>query len=175
MINNTINTQRVFIGLGSNLLQPIKQVTEALQELGRLPKTTLIGHSSLYQSEPVGPPGQGDYINAVAALETSLEPLALLDQLQTIEQQHQRVRETHWGPRTLDLDLLLYGQQHIQLDRLTVPHPYLSERNFVLQPLSEVYANALLPDGTTVASLALQVGNQGLQRLTELRPMTIAD
>lgn len=175
MNSSTVNTQRAFIGLGSNLQQPITQVTEALRELEQLPNTTLVGHSSLYQSEPVGPPGQDDYINAVAALETSLEPLALLDQLQAIEQQHQRVRETHWGPRTLDLDLLLYGQQHIQLDRLTVPHPYLSERNFVLQPLSEVHTNVTLPDGTAVATLALQVGNQGLQRLTDLHPMTIAD
>ncbi len=141
---------KCFIGLGSNLENPVTQVTTALLELERLDQCRNLIHSSLYRSDPVGPPGQPDYINAVASLETSLQPLELLDAMQAIEQQHQRVRIQHWGPRTLDLDLLLFGDQLINNDRLTVPHSYLQERNFVLFPLAEIAPNLSIPAGKTL-------------------------
>jgi 2-amino-4-hydroxy-6-hydroxymethyldihydropteridine diphosphokinase len=144
---------RAWIGLGSNLEDPLAQVSTALQELRLLPDTTLAARSSLYRSDPVGPPGQPDYINAVAALDTRLEPEALLDALQAIEQMHQRVRKIHWGPRTLDLDLLLYGDQVISTPRLTVPHAYMTERNFVLWPLAELAPELILPDGRPLNTL----------------------
>ena len=144
---------RAWIGLGSNLEDPLAQVSTALQELKLLPDTTLAARSSLYRSDPVGPPGQPDYINAVAALDTRLEPEALLDALQAIEQMHQRVRKIHWGPRTLDLDLLLYGDQVISTPRLTVPHAYMTERNFVRWPLAELAPELILPDGRPLNTL----------------------
>lgn len=142
---------KCFIGLGSNLENPVTQVATALLELERLDQCRNLIHSSLYRSDPVGPPGQPDYINAVASLETSLQPLELLDAMQAIEQQHQRVRIQHWGPRTLDLDLLLFGDQQINNDRLTVPHSYLQERNFVLFPLAEIAPNLSIPAGKTLS------------------------
>ncbi|UTA48664.1 2-amino-4-hydroxy-6-hydroxymethyldihydropteridine diphosphokinase [Simiduia sp. 21SJ11W-1] len=152
------------IGLGSNLGDPRAQLARAFEGLSALPGTRLVARSSLYQSVAVGPT-QPDYLNACALLHTSLEPLALLDQLQAIEQAHKRERLTHWGPRTLDLDLLLYGNQRIDLPRLTVPHAYLCERNFVLYPLHEIYPQACLPDGRTLASLLEQCTMKGLSRL----------
>ena len=141
-----------YIGLGSNLEGPLAQVNCAFDELAELPLTSLLARSSIYSSHAVGPE-QPDYINAVALLDTRLAPLALLDALQAIEQAHQRVRIQHWGPRTLDLDLLLYGDQIIEEERLTVPHPYLTQRSFVLYPLADITPNLHLPDGTRLADL----------------------
>ncbi|NDL70944.1 2-amino-4-hydroxy-6-hydroxymethyldihydropteridine diphosphokinase [Vreelandella alkaliphila] len=131
-----------YIGLGSNLDDPISQIRHALSELGELPLCQLVATSSLYTTRPVGPQDQPDFINAVAALETKLSPLALLDQLQALEQRHRRRRLQHWGPRTLDLDLLLYDQEMIKRPRLQVPHPYMHERAFVLVPLEELVSTA---------------------------------
>lgn len=129
----------VFVGLGSNLSDPVYQVRTALVALAQIPETRVMAISSLYQSAPMGPQDQNDYINAVAQLETTLEPVALLDQLQAIEQVHGRERkEERWGPRTLDLDLLLYGEQVIDVPRLQVPHYGMAERAFVLLPLQEL-------------------------------------
>lgn len=144
---------RCYIGLGSNLEEPRQQVSRALEELAQIPQSRLVDASSLYRSDPVGPPGQPDYINAVACLETELEAHALLDQLQAIEQAHDRVRKIHWGPRTLDLDLLLYGDQTINTERLTVPHAFMTERGFVLWPLAEIAADLTLPDGQKLEQL----------------------
>ncbi|WP_151671832.1 2-amino-4-hydroxy-6-hydroxymethyldihydropteridine diphosphokinase [Nitrincola schmidtii] len=141
---------RCFIGLGSNLNDPIKQVQSALIELAEHPYITLIGQSRLYRSEPVGPEGQPDYINAVAEIYTQLEPLPLLDALQQIENAHQRLRLQHWGPRTLDLDLLLYGEITLNTERLIVPHPFITERNFVLRPLADLDSELSLPDGQKI-------------------------
>jgi len=141
-----------FIGLGSNLDDPIDQVQRALLELAALPQTLLTAHSSLYRSDPVGPPGQPDYINAVAQLDTCLGAEALLDQLQRLEQLHRRRRIVRWGPRTLDLDLLLFGAEQIDTPRLTVPHPYLNQRSFVIYPLCELQPELTLPDGTPLAT-----------------------
>lgn len=158
-------SDRCFVGLGSNLEEPTAQVTNALTELSKLPQTQLRQASSLYASKAVGPGNQPDYINAVACLSTELDPESLLNQLQAIEQAHQRQRTLRWGPRTLDLDILLFAQQTICTERLTVPHPYLPERNFVLQPLLEIAPQLALPDGTRVALLAQYCGTAGLRKL----------
>lgn len=160
---------QAYIGLGSNLADPLGQVTRALKELASLPATRLIKQSSLYQSRAIGPE-QPDYINAVALLETNLEPIELLDALQAIEQAHSRVRVQHWGPRTLDLDLLLYGDKTIQHPRLIVPHPYLTQRGFVLYPLADIDPNLHLPNGQSLQSLVNQSTFDGLVRLPEAAP-----
>ena len=147
---------RAYVGLGSNLENPLQQVTDALQELQAIPNTKQVEHSRLYRSDPVGPPGQPDYINAVACLETSLEAEQLLDELQAIEQSHDRVRVQHWGPRTLDLDILLFGDQVINTERLTVPHAFMCERSFVLYPLAEIEPNLVLPNGDHLSEILLE-------------------
>jgi len=164
-VSNTA-IQRAWIGLGSNLDDPHTQVSTALNELAQLPDSSLIMHSSLYRSDPVGPPGQPDYINAVAALDTQLPPEALLDALQAIEQAHQRVRKIHWGPRTLDLDLLLYGNETIATPRLSVPHPFMTQRNFVLWPLAEIAPELILPDGHSLQALLLQCPLGTLEKIS---------
>lgn len=165
-----VNEVRVFIGLGSNLPgeldSPQQQIFSALQELDALPQTRLVQASPLYQSRAVGPE-QPDYINAVAQLGTRLEPLALLDALQALEQQHRRVRLQHWGPRTLDLDLLLYGNDTIDHPRLTVPHAFLTQRAFVLYPLADLAPELVLPCGTSLLPLLDNCSTDGLQRFIE--------
>lgn len=142
----------VFIGLGSNLSDPEGQVRTALATLSKHPDIEGLLSSSLYSSKPVGPQDQPDFVNAVASFTTSLEALELLDLLQSIEQSHQRVRERHWGPRTLDLDLLFFQGQIINNDRLTVPHPYALERGFVLLPLAELAPDFILHSGRTASA-----------------------
>ncbi|GGC00134.1 2-amino-4-hydroxy-6-hydroxymethyldihydropteridine pyrophosphokinase [Marinobacterium zhoushanense] len=158
-------TVRCFIGLGSNLDDPQQQVLSAFDELAKLDGCRLGTRSSLYRSDPVGPQDQPDFINAVAELYTSLEAEALLDQLQAIEQHHRRVRERHWGPRTLDLDLLLYGNDLIDTARLHVPHPYMRERGFVLWPLAEIAPELTLPGGGALDSLLALCPMGTLERL----------
>jgi len=135
----------VYIGLGSNLADPLAQLHRAITELAQLPQSRLQAQSSLYRSAPIGPQNQPDYLNAVVVLETALPPLALLAELQAVEAAHQRMRGERWGPRTLDLDLLLYADQIIDLPALTVPHPGLYERNFVLYPLAEIAPGLEIP------------------------------
>lgn len=158
-----------YIGLGSNLDDPVSQIRQALRELDTLPLCQLVAQSSLYATRPIGPQDQPDFINAVAALETTLSPLALLDQLQRLEQRHRRRRLRHWGPRTLDLDLLLYDQATIARPRLQVPHPHMHERAFVLAPLEElVSATQLEPIVLYQQPLAewlKQLEQSGIQRL----------
>lgn len=149
-----------YIGLGSNLADPVAQLTQAFTELEQIPSTYLLQPSSLYRSAPVGPQDQPPFINAVALLSTELEPLELLDALQAIEQAHQRVRIQHWGPRTLDLDLLLYDQRQIEHPRLIVPHPYMTQRGFVLVPLEEIAPLLALPSGETVTELLAALPEQ---------------
>ena len=156
----------VFVGLGSNLEGPLEQVERAITELAELPQTELLGVSPWYQSTAVGPGGQDDYINGVAQLHTRLTPLELLDQLQGIEAAHQRVRRIHWGPRTLDLDILLYDGLTLAQERLTLPHPFMMQRNFVLVPLSDLAPDWVLPSGKTVRELCDAIGRDGLAPLT---------
>ena len=159
-----------YIGLGSNLDEPLNQVRSALDELAALPQSHCLAQSSLYRSPPMGPQDQPDYINAVALLETTLEPLALLAQLQRIEAQHHRQRGLErWGPRTLDLDLLLYDDTEMTTPTLTVPHPGLYERNFVLYPLMEIVAaresDLAIPGRGMLSELMAKCDRDGLERL----------
>ncbi|MDX1344344.1 MAG: 2-amino-4-hydroxy-6-hydroxymethyldihydropteridine diphosphokinase [Sedimenticolaceae bacterium] len=154
---------RALIGLGSNLDNPRDQVVEALQELSETDGIRLLARSSLYLSEPLGPQDQPDFINAAAAIETTLEPLSLLEVLQAIEQRHGRKRERHWGPRTLDLDLLLYDDEQIRHPDLTVPHPAIAERSFVLLPLQEIAPGLVIPGLGSVESLLEKLGNPVLE------------
>jgi 2-amino-4-hydroxy-6-hydroxymethyldihydropteridine diphosphokinase len=156
---------RAWIGLGSNLDDPRRRVEDALEALDHLPLSRRLAASSLYASPPLGPPDQPDFINAVACLATRLSPLALLDQLQGLEQRHRRVRRRHWGPRTLDLDLLLFDDRRLAVPRLRVPHPGMAHRAFVLVPLIEVEPTLTLPDGTALQVLAMRLGDEGLRRL----------
>lgn len=157
--------QTTYIGLGSNLENPRQQLSDALQALAYLPDTRLEQCSSFYASDSLLP-GQSRYLNAVARLATHLPPLALLDALQRIEQDHGRVRKEHWGPRTLDLDILLYGDGHIDAPRLQVPHPQMAFRSFVLYPLHELAPELVLPDGRSLASLLDSCPMLGLERVT---------
>ena len=158
-------THTAYIGIGSNLGDPVGQIQQALAELEQLPQSQLVQTSSLYGSKPMGPQDQPDYVNAVAKLETELSPLDLLDALQQLEQDHQRIRERRWGPRTLDLDIVLFDQQSIQLPRLTVTHVGMHQRNFVLYPLAEISPEPSLPDGTSLQQL---LDNCPLAELTKL-------
>ena len=134
-----------YVGLGSNLEDPARQVETALQELDHLPHTRLVRRSSLYRTAPVGYADQPDFINAVAQLETGLPADRLLDELQALEARHGRRRSFPNAPRTLDLDLLLFGDLVLQTERLTLPHPRMRERAFVLEPLREIAPDLELP------------------------------
>jgi 2-amino-4-hydroxy-6-hydroxymethyldihydropteridine diphosphokinase len=135
-----------YIGLGSNLDDPDHQVRSACAELATIDDTQLVAVSSLYRSAPLGPADQPDYANAVAEIATSLTAEALLDALQHIENRHGRQRgAVRWGARTLDLDILLFGENIINNDRLIIPHPGLYERPFVLYPLQEIAPALVVP------------------------------
>lgn len=154
-----------WIGIGSNLEDPAAQVTRALGELAVLDGCRLQAASSLYASPPMGPADQPDYVNAVARLATALTPEALLDALQGIERRHARVRERHWGPRTLDLDLLLYAQREIDSERLTVPHPGITARSFVLYPLAELDRTLVIPGLGPVGDWLERCPADGLRKM----------
>lgn len=154
-----------WIGLGSNIDAPHEHVERALVELDQLPLTRCRQHSSCYRSRPVGPADQPDFVNAVAQLETRLSPLALLDQLQALEQHHGRVRQRHWGPRTLDLDLLLFDTIKLSSSRLKVPHPHMHQRGFVLMPLAELVPDLRLPSGQRIDELLARLDTSDLQRM----------
>ena len=136
---------RAAIALGSNLEDPEAQVRRGFDEIAALPETRLLARSSLHRTAPVGYRDQPDFVNACALVETSLAPRALLDGLLAIERRHGRVREIPNGPRTLDLDIILYGDRVIHEPGLTVPHPRAHERAFVLEPLVEVWPDAVIP------------------------------
>lgn len=153
---------RAYIGLGANLGEPLAQLRAAVAALAALPGSTLAAVSPLYRSAPLGPAGQPDYYNAVAALDTPLPPHALLAALQAIETAQGRVRLERWGPRTLDLDLLLYGADVIATPDLTVPHAELAQRCFVLVPLHDLAPALVLPDGRPLAQLAVHTDRTGL-------------
>lgn len=145
---------QVYIALGSNLAQPIQQLNQALQAIAHLPNTQLNRVSSFYQSKPLGPQDQPDYVNAVACITTDFAPLELLEQLQQIEQQQGRIRLRRWGERTLDLDILLYDDLVLQTERLTIPHYDMQNREFVIIPLIEIAPDLILPNGKKLEDLA---------------------
>jgi 2-amino-4-hydroxy-6-hydroxymethyldihydropteridine diphosphokinase len=154
-----------YVALGSNLGDPESRLQGAVRAMQRLEGARVAAISGVYRSPAVGPGTQPDYLNAVVALITVLPPLTLLDQLQVIEHHHGRVREERWGPRTLDLDILLYGDELIDLPRLRVPHPRLAERDFVLLPLADICSPDLrLPDGRGLAHLIEACPANGLRR-----------
>jgi 2-amino-4-hydroxy-6-hydroxymethyldihydropteridine diphosphokinase len=147
--------QPAYVGLGSNLDDPAAHVRRALDELARIADTRLGAHSRLYRTPPLGPPDQPDYVNAVAALLTLHGPEALLELLNGIEKRHGRDRAgPKWGPRTLDLDLLVYGDRELSTERLVLPHPGAHERCFVLVPLAEIAPDVRIPGHGRVAKLA---------------------
>jgi 2-amino-4-hydroxy-6-hydroxymethyldihydropteridine diphosphokinase len=154
-----------YVGLGSNLDDPLAQLRRALDALTSLPDTRRVACSSFYWNPPMGPAGQPDYLNAVAGLLTRLPPALLLAELQRIEAAQGRERDgPRWGPRTLDLDLLLHGRACSSDESLELPHPGIVERPFVLVPLAEVAPGLRLPDGRGVAGLAAACEAAGLLR-----------
>lgn len=142
------------VGLGSNLNDPVAQVSGALAALAALPDSEFLAASSLYRNPPMGPQDQPDYVNAAALLRTRLTAQALLQELQALERRQGRVRERRWGPRTIDLDLLLWGDATINEPGLIVPHPGLHERPFVLYPLAEIAPGLHVPGRGRVDALA---------------------
>ncbi|BAQ76937.1 2-amino-4-hydroxy-6-hydroxymethyldihydropteridine diphosphokinase [Pseudomonas sp. Os17] len=157
--------ERIYIGMGSNLAAPEEQLRSAVEALAQLPDSQLRGVSAFYQSDSLLP-GQPRYTNAVAALDSNLEPLALLDALQAIENQQGRERNERWGPRTLDLDILLFGDRLLDEPRLKVPHYHMHARPFVLYPLAELApAELRLADGRSLKALLDACPFVGLERL----------
>lgn len=154
------------VALGSNLADPAAQVRGAFAELAALPDTRLVARSRLYRTRAVGPP-QPDYVNAAALLQTRLDPDTLFDALLAIEAAHGRTRGERWGPRTLDLDLLVYGDAVIDTPRLTVPHPQLPRRPFVLVPLAEVAAGLEVPGLGRVGDLCAALPGEGIDPLED--------
>jgi 2-amino-4-hydroxy-6-hydroxymethyldihydropteridine diphosphokinase len=154
-----------YVGLGANLGDPRAQLDEAVAALACVPGVELLGVSSVYESDPVGPvQDQPAFLNAVAELATTLAPARLLAALHEIEDTLGRVRTIRFGPRTCDLDLLLYGDVVSDDPALTLPHPRLAERRFVLDPLAELAPLLVLPDGRPIADLRVAVGDQGVRR-----------
>lgn len=140
-----------YIALGSNLASPLEQVNAAVQAIGEIPDSHVVAVSSFYRTPPLGPQDQPDYLNAAVALETALAPEVLLSHTQRIELQQGRVRKAErWGPRTLDLDIMLFGQEIIHTDTLTVPHYDMHNRGFMLWPLYEIAPSLHFPDGITL-------------------------
>lgn len=143
-----------YIAIGSNLASPLEQVNAAVQALGDIPQSRVVALSSFYRTPPLGPQDQPDYLNAAIALKTALSAESLLDNTQRIELQQGRVRkEERWGPRTLDLDIMLFGDAVINTERLTVPHYDMKRRSFMLWPLFEIAPDLIFPDGETLSDL----------------------
>ncbi len=167
---------RAYIGMGSNLQNPAAQVRQAFVALADLHASQLIAHSPLYRTDPVGgPPDQPDYVNAVAALDTELSPDELLTALQRIETGQGRERTVRWGPRTLDLDVLLYDTLQRDDPRLTLPHPRLHERAFVLYPLYDIAPDLTLPGRGALSELLKNCPPLSLNRLdSPNEPVTIS-
>jgi 2-amino-4-hydroxy-6-hydroxymethyldihydropteridine diphosphokinase len=155
---------RVYLALGSNLADPLHQVQSALNALAALPDTTLVATSSLYRTPPYGPPDQPDFLNAAVALDTALAAETLLDHTQRIELEQGRVRKAHrWGPRTLDLDIMLFGEQTLSTLRLTVPHYDMHNRAFMLLPLLEIAPDLTLPNSTRIADLLATLDSSSIR------------
>lgn len=140
-----------YIALGSNLASPLEQVNAALKAIADIPDSRIVAVSSFYRTPPLGPQDQPDYLNAAAALDTALAPEELLNYTQRIERQQGRERKAErWGPRTLDIDIMLFGDKIINTERLTVPHYDMKNRGFMLWPLFEVAPELIFPDGLTL-------------------------
>jgi 2-amino-4-hydroxy-6-hydroxymethyldihydropteridine diphosphokinase len=160
-----MNQHQAFVALGSNLQNPIEQIQKAFASLNQLPETRLLKQSSLYCSAPVGYDNQPDFINAVALLETTLGPEAILQAILGIEKTFGRERPFPNAPRVLDLDLLLYDDLSMQSEHLTLPHPRMHTRAFVMLPLAEIAPDLHLPNYGNVVKLAQTLENQTIQKL----------
>lgn len=155
-----------YVALGSNLDDPARQVRRAIDALGDLPGTRLVLHSSLYRSAPLGPVEQPDFVNAVAGLLSTLDAPALLHELKALEARLGRAAPVvRWGPRLIDLDLLVHGRSRIASESITVPHPGIAERAFVLVPWAEIAPTLEVPGVGRVGTLARDTGAAGLQRI----------
>ena len=159
---------RAAIGLGSNLGDRARHIGDAVSSLSELGSVVRV--SSLYETAPVGGPDQGPYLNGVVVFETDLPVRDLLTRCLEIEKEHGRERRERWGPRTLDLDVLLYGEQVVAEPDLTIPHPRMVERRFVLEPLLEVWPDAALPDGTAISDFRAGVADQVVRKLEAVVP-----
>ena len=156
-----------YVALGSNLEDPVRQLRSGLEALGKLPHTRVVRASSFYRSAPVGYADQPDFVNAVAAIETELAPRALLDELLAIERHHGRVRDFPNAPRTLDLDIVAYGDRIVDEPGLAIPHPRMHERAFVMVPLAEIAPDAVIPGRGTVSALAADVDRASVTRAAD--------
>jgi 2-amino-4-hydroxy-6-hydroxymethyldihydropteridine diphosphokinase len=163
--------ERVVVGLGANLGDAAATLQTAVDAIGETPGVAVVAVSPVYRTAPVGGPEQPDYLNAASLLDVELEPLELLRALQAIEHDQGRVRDVRWGPRTLDLDVLLWVGRTLDLPDLIVPHPRLVKRRFALEPLLDVLPDALLPDGRHLGTVVRALPEQGISRL---RSTTIA-
>ena len=161
-------THTACVALGANIGEPLRQIEAGFSALAALPGTRLLARSSLYRSAPVGYADQPDFINAVAMIETALAPHALLDALLEIERAHGRVREFPNAPRTLDLDIVLYGDVVLQEPGLTIPHARMLERAFVMVPLTEIAPDVVVPGRGRVRDLALQVDGGSVVQLQRM-------
>lgn len=151
------------LALGSNMGDASATLQGAVDALASTPGVTIVGVSRVVETDPVGGPEQDDYLNAVVLITTSLEPLALLEATQAVEQQFGRVRDIRWGPRTLDIDILAMGDLVLESERLTVPHPRAHERGFVLVPWFDADPAAVIPGRGGVADLLANVGSEGVR------------
>ncbi|QXX83044.1 2-amino-4-hydroxy-6-hydroxymethyldihydropteridine diphosphokinase [Providencia sp. R33] len=155
--------EQVYIAIGSNLGEPLKQAQQAIAALDAIPDSRVIATSPIYRTKPLGPQDQPDFLNLAVCLETSLEPEVLLNYTQQIELDLGRVRkDERWGPRTLDLDIMLFGNRVINTPRLTVPHYGLKEREFMLYPLSDIAPTFVFPDGELLSERLTHVPRNGL-------------
>ena len=162
---------KAWLGLGSNLQQPEAQLREALSKLNAVGGVEILKKSSFYNTPPWGDERQDDFINAVVQIETSLDPISLLRELQSVENAMGRRRDVRrWGPRLIDIDLLLYGDQQYRSDELEVPHPHLHERAFVLVPLSELDAGLEIPGRGGIGKLLQKLDCSGISRLNDEGP-----
>ena len=153
-----------YIGLGSNLNEPLQQITMAIENIKKIPNSCYILSSKLYDYSPMGPPDQPNFINAVVAIVTQLKPHGLLLELQKIEHKQKRIRnELKWGPRTSDLDLLCQGQEIIEDDILTLPHPGICKRNFVLLPLMDISPDIMIPRLSNMVDLLKKIENNPIR------------
>ena len=158
---------RAYLGLGSNLETPIEQLREARLAISNVKGILEIAFSSLYRSPPMDSRNQPDYVNAVMAIETNLPPLELLATTQMIENEHGRIRTERWGARTLDIDILLFGDEVLNFPELCVPHYGMTERAFVLQPLFEIAPDLDIPIHGKIGDLVARCSLDGLERLVD--------
>ena len=156
-----------YISVGSNLNNPYQQVKSAIGKLKIADNIYIETISGWYLSDPVGPKNQSRYVNGVIKISTRLSPNQLLKKLHEIEDAHGRIRTVRWGPRTLDLDILLYGSRMISTKKLTIPHPEMKIRNFVLTPLADIEPDLVLPDGSILSSL---LENNQLKEVVPILP-----